>query len=85
MKRCNRRNRRNPRIVWRWHHWPIYRRSRADRGNRRYRTDGAMSLILLVIVLIVLFGGGGYYYSGPQLGGGLGLVLVIVLIYLLFR
>lgn len=45
-------------------------------------------LILLIVVLILLFGGGGgYYYGrgagwrGPQYGGGLlGLVLIIVLL-----
>ena len=47
-----------------------------------------MNLIILTLVLIVLFGGVGYGYrgaypNGPYVGGGLGLVLVIVLIYLL--
>ena len=45
-------------------------------------------LILLIVVLILLFGGGGgYYYGrganwrGPQYGGGLlGLVLIILLV-----
>ena len=47
-----------------------------------------MNLIILILVLIVLFGGVGYgyrgtYANGPYVGGGLGVVLVIVLIYLL--
>jgi uncharacterized protein DUF3309 len=46
-----------------------------------------MSIILIVIVLVLLFGGGGAYYGpragwrGPQYGGGLlGLVLIVLLV-----
>ena len=47
-----------------------------------------MSLILIIIVLIIVFGGAGYgvrgtYANGPYIGGGLGLVLLLVLIWLL--
>ena len=44
-------------------------------------------MLLLIIVLILLFGGGGWYgyrqgwYAGPQFGGGLiGLILIVILV-----
>ena len=47
-----------------------------------------MTLLLIVLILVVVFGGGGWSYSrypgsGPYLGGGLGLVLLILLIWFL--
>jgi hypothetical protein len=46
-----------------------------------------MPLIVILIILIIVFGGGGYY-MGPGIGyyggGGLDLVLIIVLLFLLF-
>ena len=47
-----------------------------------------MNLIILLVLLILVFGGVGYgfrgsYANGPYLGGGIGLVLLIVVIYLL--
>lgn len=46
-----------------------------------------MSLIILLVVLLLLFGGGGIYLGGPHLyaGGGLGLVFLILILFLLFR
>jgi hypothetical protein len=44
-------------------------------------------LMLILIVLLVVFGGCGYY-MGPGIGycggGGIGLVLALIIIYLLF-
>jgi len=44
--------------------------------------------IILLVVLILVFGGVGYgfrgsYANGPYLGGGVGLVLLVVVLYLL--
>jgi hypothetical protein len=46
-----------------------------------------MGLIILLVVLILLFGGGGFYYgpSYPYYGGGLGFVLLILVLVLVFR
>lgn len=37
-------------------------------------------LILLLIVLLLVGGGGGYYYGGPNIGGGIGLVPIVLLV-----
>lgn len=48
-----------------------------------------MSLLLIIIVLVLLLGGGGAWYGpragwrGPQYGGLLGLVLIILLVLFL--
>lgn len=45
-----------------------------------------MGTILIIVVLLLLFGGGGGYYGysrygGAGLGGALGLVLIILLVF----
>ena len=45
-----------------------------------------MTLILIVLILVLCVGGGGWGYSrypssGPYLGGGVGLVLLIVVLW----
>ena len=45
-----------------------------------------MNAILLIVVLLLLFGGGGgyygySYYGGAGLGGVLGLVLIIAIVF----
>jgi len=45
--------------------------------------------LLLIILVIIFLGGGGWSYSrypasGPYLGGGVGLVLVIFVLWILF-
>lgn len=47
-----------------------------------------MNLIVLLLIVLLLFGGGGYYGyvgSGPYLGGGIGLVGLILIVFLLTR
>ena len=49
-----------------------------------------MDLILIVLIIVILCGGGGGYYAynrygNPGLGGVLGLVLVVMLIWFLLR
>ena len=46
----------------------------------------AVSILLLIIIVILLFGGGGFYGYGrsPYLGGGIGLVGLIIILFLLF-
>ena len=44
--------------------------------------------IILLVVLILVFGGVGYgfrgtYANGPYLGGGVGMILLVVVLYLL--
>jgi hypothetical protein len=49
-----------------------------------------MGLIVLLILILLLFGGGGFYgyrpgyYGGRGFGGLLGLILIVV-VYLVFR
>ena len=48
-----------------------------------------MSLILIVLILVFCVGGTGWGYSrypssGPYLGGGLGLVVLVVVLWLIF-
>ena len=48
-----------------------------------------MSTLLILLVLVVLLGGGGWSYSrypgsGPYLGGGIGLVILLVVLWLVF-
>lgn len=48
-----------------------------------------MYLLLLILVILLLFGGGGFYgyrtgMYGPYPLGGLGVVLLVVIIILLF-
>ena len=45
-----------------------------------------MSILLIVLLVILLFGGGGFYGYGrsPYLGGGIGLVGLIIILFLLF-
>jgi hypothetical protein len=45
-----------------------------------------MGLILVIVVLLLLFGGGGGYYGyrrygGPGLGGVLGTVLLVLVVF----
>lgn len=48
-----------------------------------------MSPLVLILILILVFGAGGWgwhssgYVGGPYLGGGLGLVLLLLLVWLL--
>jgi len=47
-----------------------------------------MTLLLIVLILLIV-GGGGWGYSrypssGPYLGGGLGLVVLVVVLWLIF-
>ncbi len=48
-----------------------------------------MSLILIIVLLVILFGGSGYgwhtsgYAGGPYLGGGVGLILVMLVLWLI--
>jgi Protein of unknown function (DUF3309) len=51
-----------------------------------------MGLIIIIIVLLLIFGGGGAYYGpragwgAPHYGGGLvGLLVLILIVWLLFR
>ena len=46
-----------------------------------------MNPLLLIILVLVLFGGGGYagYGASPYLGGGIGLIGVILIVFLLLR
>jgi hypothetical protein len=45
-----------------------------------------MSALLIILIVILLFGGGGMYGYGrsPYLGGGIGIVGLIIILYLLF-
>lgn len=46
-----------------------------------------MELILIILVVFFVFGGGWGHYSGASWGapvGGLGLILLLVLLYVLF-
>ena len=45
-----------------------------------------MSILLIVLIVLLLFGGGGFYGYGqsPYLGGGIGLVGLIIILFLLF-
>lgn len=48
-----------------------------------------MNLILIILLLLLLFGGGGYgwhaagYPGGPYFGGGIGLAVLLLLVYVL--
>ena len=46
----------------------------------------AVSILLIVLLVILLFGGSGMYgYSrSPYLGGGIGVVGLIIILFLLF-
>ena len=49
------------------------------------RKGSNMNPILLILILLLVFGGGGgWYYGGPGWGGGIGLVLLIVILFVLF-
>ena len=45
-----------------------------------------MSILLIVLLVIILFGGGGFYGYGqsPYLGGGIGVVGLIIILFLIF-
>ena len=49
-----------------------------------------MGLIVRILIILFLFGGSGYYgyrsgyYGGAHYGGGLSLVLLILILFLLF-
>jgi hypothetical protein len=48
-----------------------------------------MTLLFIILILLLLFGGGGYYYGprnawGPTAYGGLGFVLLLIIVLLLF-
>jgi hypothetical protein len=45
-----------------------------------------MPLILIIVLLVLIFGGGGGFVYGPLgAGGGLTLVFILVLVWLLIR
>ena len=43
-----------------------------------------MSLLLVILVIVLLFGGGGFYSYGrsPYLGGGVGIIGIILILWL---
>ena len=45
-----------------------------------------MSILLIILLVIILFGGGGFYGYGqsPYLGGGIGVVGLIIILFLIF-
>lgn len=46
-----------------------------------------MNVIVLVIIIVLLFGGGGYWgfgYGGPYMGGGIGLLGLLLILFLVF-
>lgn len=46
-----------------------------------------MNVFILLILILLIFGGGGLYLGPPfhVYGGGIGLVLLIVILFVLFR
>ena len=41
-----------------------------------------MSTLLILIILLVLLGGGGFYAGGPRVGGSLGGLILLILLFM---